>query len=98
MESKNSIFDLARGMGGRATTLAPATYYPSTFSYTNFLNTSALPVTIPIGLTWGAAQHLPDSGTQQFVLNVQRTLGMRYILEVRTNGSVSHHLAFLLFL
>ncbi len=26
MESKNSIFDLARGMGGRATTLAPTTY------------------------------------------------------------------------
>ena len=26
MESKNSIFDLERGMGGRATTLAPTTY------------------------------------------------------------------------
>jgi hypothetical protein len=96
MESKNSIFDLARGMGGRATTLAPATWYPSTFSYTNFLNTSTLPVTIPIGLTWGAAQHLPDSSTQQFVLNVQRAIGRSTLLEVGYSGSVSRHLAFLL--
>jgi hypothetical protein len=96
MESKNSIFDLARGMGGRATTLAPATWYPSTFTYTNFINTASLPVTIPIGLTWGAAQHLPDSGTQQFVLNVQRAIGKSTTLEVGYNGSVSRHLAFLL--
>jgi hypothetical protein len=96
MESKNSIFDLARGMGGRATTLAPATWYPSTFTYTNFINTANLPVTIPIGLTWGAAQHLPDSGTQQFVLNVQRTIGTSSTLEVGYSGSVSRHLAFLL--
>ncbi len=96
MESKNSIFDLERGMGGRATTLAPATWYPSTFSYSNFLNTSALPVTIPIGLVWGAAQHLPDSGTQQFVLNVQRMVGASTVLEVGYTGSVSRHLAFLL--
>jgi len=96
MESKNSIFDLARGMGGRATTLAPATWYPSTFSYTNFINTAALPVTIPIGLVLGAAQHLPDSGSQQFVLNVQRTVGKSSTLEVGYTGSVSRHLAFLL--
>jgi hypothetical protein len=96
MESKNSIFDLARGMGGRATTLAPATWYPSTFTYTNFINTAALPVTIPVGLTWGAAQHLPDTSTQQFVLNVQRTVGTSSTLEVGYNGSVSRHLAFLL--
>ena len=96
MESKNSIFDLARGMGGRATTLASTTYVPPTFTYTNFLNTAALPVTIPIGLTWGAAQHLPDSSTMQFVLNVQRTLGKSSTLEAGYNGALHRHLAFLL--
>jgi len=96
MESKNSIFDLARGMGGRATTLASTTYAPSTFTYTNFLDTSKLPVTIPIGLTWGAAQHLPDSSTQQFVVNVQRTIGANSTAEIGYTGSVSRHLAFLL--
>jgi hypothetical protein len=95
-ESKNSIFDLARGMGGRATTLANTTYQPPTFTYTNFLNTAALPVTVPISLTWGAAQHLPDSGTQQFVANVQRTVAKSSTFEVGYNGSVSRHLAFLL--
>jgi len=95
-ESKNSIFDLARGMGGRATTLASTTYTPPTFTYTNFLNTAALPVTVPVSLTWGAAQHLPDSSTQQFVLNVQRTVGKSTTLEVGYTGSVSRHLAFLL--
>jgi hypothetical protein len=53
-------------------------------------------VTIPIGLTWGAAQHLPDSSTQQFVLNVQRAIGRSTLLEVGYSGSVSRHLAFLL--
>ena len=53
-ESKNSIFDFNRGMGGRTGQLTPTTYGVPTFSYTNFINTAALPVTIPIGLTWGA--------------------------------------------
>jgi hypothetical protein len=96
MESKNSIFDLARGMGGRATTLAPTTWGPPTFTYTNFLNTAALPVTVPIGLTWGAAQHLPDSSSMQYVLNVQRALGNSSTLEAGYTGSVSRHLAYLL--
>ncbi len=96
MESKNSIFDLARGMGGRATTLAQTTYGPPTFTYTNFLNTANLPVTIPISLTWGAAQHLPDTSTQQFVLNVQRMIGTQNTLEIGYNGNISRHLAFLL--
>jgi len=95
-ESKNSIFDLERGMGGRATTLSANTWAPPTFSYTNFLNTASLPVTIPIALVWGAAQHLPDSGTQQFVANVQRMVGRSSSLEVGYTGSVSRHLAFLL--
>ena len=95
-ESKNSIFDLERGMGGRATTLSPTTWSPSTFTYTNFLNTASLPVTVPISLVWGAAQHLPDSGTQQYVMNVQRTIGKSTTLELGYTGSVSRHLAFLL--
>ena len=53
-------------------------------------------VTIPVGLTWGAAQHLPDSSTQQFVLNVQRTLGNPTTVEIGYVGSVSRHLAYLL--
>jgi hypothetical protein len=95
-ESKNSIFDLSRGMGGRATTLAPSTWAAPTFTYTNFLDVSTLPVTIPVGLTWGAAQQLPDSSTQQFVFNVQRTLGNSTTLELGYVASVSRHLAYLL--
>ena len=95
-ESKNSIFDLARGMGGRATTLAPSTWAAPSFTYTNFINTASLPVTIPVGLTWGAAQHLPDSSSLQYILNVQRTLGSATVAEVGYTGSVSRHLAFLL--
>jgi Carboxypeptidase regulatory-like domain/TonB dependent receptor len=96
MESKNSIFDLARGMGGRATTLASTTYATPSFTYTNFLNTANLPVTIPVSLTWGAAQHLPDTSTQQFVLNVQRMIGANNTFELGYNGNISRHLAFLL--
>ena len=95
-ESKNSIFDLARGMGGRATTLAPSTWAAPTFTYTNFIDTSSLPVTIPVGLTWGAAQHLPDSSTMQYLVNIQRTLGNSTTAEVGYSGSVSRHLAYLL--
>jgi len=95
-ESKNSIFDLSRGMGGRATTLAPSTWAAPTFTYTNFLNVASLPVSIPVGLTWGAAQHLPDSSTQQFIFDVQRTIGKSSSLELGYAGSVSRHLAYLL--
>jgi hypothetical protein len=95
-ESKNSIFDLSRGMGGRATTLAPSTWAAPTFTYTNFLNTASLPVTIPVGLTWGAAQHLPDSSTMQYIFNVQRSLGASTTFEAGYTGSVSRHLAYLL--
>ena len=95
-ESKNSIFDLERGMGGRATTLAQTTWGAPTFTYTNFLDTSSLPVTIPIGLVWGAAQHLPDSSSIQYVFNVQRALGKSTTAEAGYTGSLSRHLAYLL--
>jgi hypothetical protein len=94
-ESKNSIFDLARGMGGRATTLAPTTYSVPTFSYNNFLDTSALPVNVPVSLTWGASQHLPDSSSVQYVLNVQRSLGKSSTVELGYGGSQSRHLDYL---
>jgi hypothetical protein len=94
-ESKNSIFDLSRGMGGRTTTLVQHNYDQPTFSYGNFINTAALPVTVPISLTWGAAQHLPDSSSLQYILNVQRTLGKSTTLEVGYGGLASRHLAHL---
>src|ERR1039457_1666556 len=94
-ESKNSIFDLARGMGGRATTLAPTTYSKPTFTYNNFLDTSQLPVNVPISLVWGASQHLPDSSSIQYVLNVQRSLGKSSTVELGYGGSQSRHLDYL---
>jgi hypothetical protein len=95
-ESKNSIFDLSRGMGGRATTLVQHNYDRPTFTYTNFLNVASLPVTVPLGLTWGAAQHLPTSSAMQYILNVQHSLGQSTTVEAGYNGSVSRHLCYLL--
>lgn len=95
MESKNSIFDLSRGMGGRTGTLTPTTYGVPTFSYTNFLDTASLPVTLPVGLTWGANPHLPDSSSMSFVLNVQRSLGKSTTAEAGYSGSLSRHLQYL---
>jgi hypothetical protein len=61
-------------------------------NYTNFLNPAALPATIPIGLTWGVAPHLPTTYRMQYVLNVQRTLGNSTTLEAGYNGTQSRHL------
>jgi hypothetical protein len=91
-ESKNSIFDLNRGLGGRTGQVAPTTYGQPTFGYTNFINAAALPATIPIGLTWGVNPHLPTTYSMQYVLNVQRTLGKSTTLEAGYNGSQSRHL------
>ncbi|MDP2998404.1 MAG: TonB-dependent receptor [Bryobacterales bacterium] len=95
MESKNSIFDLSRGMGGRTGAVTPTTYGVPFFSYTNFINTASLPVTLPVGLTWGGNSHLPDSSTMTFVLNVQRTLGKASTLEVGYSGGLHRHLQYL---
>jgi hypothetical protein len=94
-ESKNSIFDLARGMGGRTTTLVQHNYDVPSFSYTNFINTATLPVTVPVSLTWGANPHLPTARTLQYILNVQRTFGKATALEAGYTGSLSRHLAYL---
>jgi hypothetical protein len=94
-ESKNSIFDLSRGMGGRTTTLVQHNYDVPTFSYTNFINTASLPVTVPVSLTWGANPHLPTASSMQYIVNVQRTLGASTSLETGYTGSLSRHLAYL---
>ena len=50
-ESKNSIFDLNRGLGGRTSYNPDNTYSPpQNITYSNFLNAAALPVNLPIGL------------------------------------------------
>jgi len=94
-ESKNSIFDFNRGLGGRTGQLAPTTYGAPTFTYTNFIDTSKLPVTVPIGLTWGGNSHLPTSSSIQYILNLQRSLGKSTTMEVGYAGSQSRHLYYL---
>ena len=91
-ESKNSIFDLNRGLGGRTGQVTSTTYGLPQFGYTNFINTSALPVNIPVGLTWGADHILPTTYSMQYVLNVQREFGKNTTFEVGYNGSQSRHL------
>ncbi len=85
-ESKNSIFDLNRGLGGRTGQVTQTTYRQPTITYQNFINASALPVTIPLGLTWGADHILPTTYSMQYVFNVQRTLGNSTTLEAGYNG------------
>jgi hypothetical protein len=91
-ESKNSIFDLNRGLGGRTGNVTPTSYGLPTFGYGNFINTASLPVTIPIGLTWGADHNLPTTYSMQYVVNVQRAFSDSTTLEVGYNGSQSRHL------
>jgi hypothetical protein len=92
-ESKNSIFDLNRGLGGRTSYNPDNTYSPpQNITYSNFLNAASLPVNLPIGLTWGADHHLPTTYTMQYVLNVERQVGKSTTLEVGYNGSESRHL------
>ena len=91
-ESKNSIFDLNRGLGGRTGQVTATTYGMPSFGYTNFINTAALPVTIPVGLTWGADHILPTTYSMQYVFNVQRELSSGTVLEAGYSGSESRHL------
>ncbi len=72
-ESKNSIFDLNRGLGGR-TGVTPDQRAKPQYDYTNFLNPSALPANIPVSLTWGADHNLRTSYSMSYILNVQRVL------------------------
>jgi hypothetical protein len=92
-ESKNSIFDLNRGLGGRTGRVPDNTYSAPNFGYSNFINASVLPVTLPIGLTWGADYHLPTTYSMTYIFNVQRLLGKSTTIEAGYNGSLSRHLA-----
>jgi hypothetical protein len=92
-ESKNSIFDLNRGLGGRTGNVTPTTYGLPTFGYTNFINTASLPVSIPIGLTWGVDHNLPTTYSMQYVFNIQRAFGNSTTLEAGYNGAQSRHVA-----
>src|SRR6266404_300089 len=92
-ESKNSIFDLNRGLGGRTGRTPNNTYSPPDFGYTDFINASVLPVTLPIGLTWGADYHLPTTYSMTDVFNVQRMFGNSTTLEAGYNGTQSRHTA-----
>ena len=96
-ESKNSIFDLNRGLGGRAT-ITPDNQGTTTPTYDNFINTSQLPVKLnsPSGLTWGADSNLATTYTMSYLLNVQRSLGNHSTLEVGYTGNQSRKLAFLI--
>ena len=94
-ESKNSVFDFNRGLGGRTGALAGTTYGVPTFTYDNFINTAALPVSVPIGLTWAGSSHLPNTSTMQYILNLQRSIGKSTMAEVGYIGSQSRHLLYL---
>jgi hypothetical protein len=93
-ESKNSIFDLNRGLGGR-TGVTPDLRSKPLYDYTNFLNPSALPANIPVSLTWGADHNLRTTYSMTYLLNVQRILAKGTTLEVGYQGSQSRKLALL---
>ncbi len=90
-ESKNSIFDLNRGLGGRTGRVPDNTYSKPSFGYTDFINASVLPVTLPVGLTWGADYYLPTTYSMTYLLNVQRMFGNSTTLEAGYTGSASRH-------
>ena len=94
-ESKNSIFDTNRNQAGRFTSNQNTHLQPS-FTYTNFINTSSLPIVIdPSGLSWGVDPQLPTTYTTQWLLNVQRQFGSGTTLEVGYNANESTHTDYL---
>ena len=94
-ESKNSIFDLNRGMGGRASITPDQTGVP-TVSYTNFINATQLPVSFAPGLTWGVDPNLRNTYTMQYLFNVQRSLGANSTVELGYTGNQSRKVAMLI--
>ncbi len=91
-ESKNSIFDNSRGLGGRATVIPPTLYTQPTIGYTNFISAAQLPVNVTAGLIWGTAPNLATAYTMDYFFDIQRTLGKGATLEVGYNGSESRKL------
>ena len=92
-ESKNSIFDLNRGLGGRTGRVPDTTYSPSELRIHEFHQCAVCRCRFPVGLTWGADYHLPTTYSMTYLLNVQRTLGKHSTLEAGYNGSQSRKLA-----
>jgi hypothetical protein len=93
-ESKNSIFDMSRAAGGRANPVIDQQGVPR-LTFSNFVDTSQLPVRFAPGLTWGADYNLPTTYTMQYLLNVQRTLGSNSTLEIGYTGNQSRKVAYL---
>jgi hypothetical protein len=93
-ESKNSIFDLNRAMGGRANPIIDLQGVP-TLSFQNFINTNQLPVSFAPGLTWGADHNLRNTYSLQYLFNVQRTLGQNSTLEMGYTGNQSRKVNYL---
>jgi hypothetical protein len=94
-ESKNSIFDNSRGLGGRASVIPPTLYTQPTIGYTNFISAASLPVNVTAGLIWGTSPHLATAYTMDYLFDIQRTLGKGATLELGYNGSQSRKLELL---
>jgi len=94
-ESKNSIFDNSRGLGGRASVLPTTLYTQPQYNYNNFLNASQLPINVTAGLVWGTTPNLATAYTMTYLFNIQRTVGKSSTLEVGYNGSESRKLQML---
>jgi hypothetical protein len=94
-ESKNSIFDNSRGLGGRASVIPSTLYTQPQIGYTNFLNASQLPVNVVAGLIWGTSPNLATAYTMTYLLNVQRVLSKGATLELGYGGSQSRKLELL---
>jgi hypothetical protein len=94
-ESKNSIFDLNRGMGGRTSVTPDQTAAP-TVGYTNFIDASQLPVKFAPGLTWGADPNLRNTYSMQYLFNVQRSLGASSTVELGYTGNQDRKVAMLI--
>ncbi len=93
-ESKNSIFDMNRGLGGRTGVIPNKNTVP-VYNYQNFLDPSKLPAVNPINLTWGTDPNFRTTYTMSYLLNVQRVLGRNTTLELGYNGTESRKLALL---
>ncbi len=94
-ESKNSIFDNSRGLGGRATVIPPTLYTQPQIGFNNFISAAALPVNVTAGLVWGTAPNLATAYTMNYLFNVQRVLSRGTTIEVGYNGSESRKLELL---
>jgi hypothetical protein len=91
-ESKNSIFDNSRGLGGRASVIPSTLYSQPVYGFTNFLNPSQLPVNVTAGLIWGTDPNLATAYTMTYLFNMQRTVGKNSTLELGYDGSQSRKL------